>query len=59
MNKTSTPSKKSSSADVTADMNEEAMFEPRAHVIQNILNYSRSLSVKKSKSVGHIEIVRN
>lgn len=61
MNKTSTPSKniKSNSADVTADLREEAMFEPRPHVIQNILNYSKSLSVQKSKNVGDIEIVRN
>jgi hypothetical protein len=61
MNKISTPSKntKSNSADTTADLHEDAMLEPRPHVIQNILNYSKSLSIKKSKNVGDIEIVRN
>jgi hypothetical protein len=28
-------------------------------VIQNILNYSKSLTISKSKSVGFIEIVAN
>jgi hypothetical protein len=30
---------------------------PSDSIIQNILNYSKSLSVKKSKSIGFIEIV--
>lgn len=32
-------------------------FEPSPSIIQNILNYSKSLTVKKSNSVGFIEIV--
>jgi hypothetical protein len=59
MSKTSTPSKKSSEAGSSAEINEESMLEPRAHVIQNILNYSKSLKIQKSKSVGHIEIISN
>lgn len=31
--------------------------EPSDSLIQNILNYSKSLSIKKSDSVGFIEIV--
>ena len=31
--------------------------EPSDSMIQNILNYSKSLTVNKSKSVGFIEIV--
>jgi hypothetical protein len=32
-------------------------FGPSDSIIQNILNYSKSLTVKKSNSVGFIEIV--
>lgn len=32
-------------------------IEPSDSLIQNILNYSRSLTVKKSNSVGFIEVV--
>ncbi|MBS1638046.1 MAG: hypothetical protein JST26_19185 [Bacteroidetes bacterium] len=32
-------------------------FSPADHVINNILNYSKSLEVKKSKSIGFIEVV--
>lgn len=61
MSKTSTHSEdiKTSNADLTDAIHEDALLEPRAHVIQNILNYSKALSVKSSKSVGDIEIVRN
>lgn len=31
--------------------------EPSASLIQNILNYSKSLTIKKSDSVGFIEVV--
>lgn len=34
-------------------------FEPSDYSIQNILNYSKSLSIKKSKNVGFIEVVVN
>lgn len=37
----------------------QATFEPRPHVILNILNYSKALSVKKSKSVKFIENILN
>lgn len=32
-------------------------MEPSDSLIQNILNYSKSLSIQKSKSVGFIEVV--
>lgn len=32
-------------------------IEPSNSLIQNILNYSKSLTIKKSNSVGFIEIV--
>ena len=32
-------------------------IEPSDSLIQNILNYSKSLTISKSKSVGFIEIV--
>lgn len=32
-------------------------IEPSDSLIQNILNYSRSLTIKKSNSVGFIEVV--
>ena len=60
MNKTSTPKKiNTSSENTTAEHGQDEMFEPRAHVIQNILNYSKSLEVKDSKSVGKIDIVQS
>ena len=31
--------------------------EPSDSLIQNILNYSKSLSIKKSDSVGFIEVI--
>ncbi|MBK6986283.1 MAG: hypothetical protein IPH32_16795 [Bacteroidetes bacterium] len=31
--------------------------EPSDSIIQNILNYSKSLTIQKSKSVGFIEVV--
>lgn len=39
-----------------AEMFAEEM-EPSDSLIQNILNYSKSLTVKKSNSIGFIEIV--
>ena len=32
-------------------------MEPSDSLIQNILNYSKSLTIRKSKSVGFIEVV--
>jgi len=34
-------------------------LNPSDHLINNILNYSRSLDVKRSKTVGFIETVSN
>lgn len=31
----------------------------KAHTLQNILNYSKSLQIKKSELVGEIEIVKS
>lgn len=32
-------------------------IEPSDSLIQNILNYSKSLTIKKSNSIGFIEVV--
>ncbi len=32
-------------------------MEPSDSLIQNILNYSKSLTIKKSNSVGFIEVI--
>jgi len=32
-------------------------MEPSDSLIQNILNYSRSLTIKKTKSIGFVEVV--
>lgn len=34
-------------------------FEPSDAVIANLLNYSKALSVKKSKSMGYVENLLN
>ena len=34
-------------------------LEPSDSLIQNILNYSKALTIKKSKSIGFIEVVAN
>lgn len=61
MNKTSTkkniitsPTKK-----MKTELNNYDPFEPEAFVINNILNYSKALSVRKSKIMDHIEMVLN
>ena len=33
--------------------------EPGKHIINNILNYSKALSVTKSSNLEHIEVVLN
>jgi len=33
--------------------------EPSDFVVQNILNYSKALAIKKSNSVGFIDIIAN
>ena len=63
MNKTSTLKK--IIEPVNTKMNEEIdnkkefPFEPGKNVINNILNYSKALSIRKSKCIEHIEIVLN
>lgn len=37
----------------------EFPFEPGNHIVNNILNYSKALSIRKSKSVEHFEMVLN
>jgi hypothetical protein len=41
------------------DNNKEFPFEPGNNVINNILNYSKALSIRKSKSIEHFEMVLN
>ncbi len=36
-----------------------AFYEPDAQAISNILNYSKALSVKKSKLMNHILLMNN
>jgi hypothetical protein len=36
-----------------------AFYEPSAQTIQNILNYSKALSVKKSNLMKHVVFVNN
>ena len=61
MNKTSTkkittsPEQQMNASDDT----NEFPYEPGNNVITNILNYSKALSVRKSKSGENIEIVLN
>ncbi len=38
---------------------EEKVFSPKKQTIDNILNYSKALSVRKSKTIDCIEIVLN
>lgn len=50
---------------ITSEMNEkidskkEFPYEPGNNVINNILNYSKALSIRKSKSGEHFEMVLN
>jgi hypothetical protein len=62
MNKTST---KKNITSPTTEMNDkidntdEFPFEPGINVINNILNYSKVLSIRKSKHVEQFEMVLN
>ena len=38
---------------------EEKMYTPKKETINNILNYSKALSVRKSKTLDTIEMVLN
>jgi hypothetical protein len=61
MNKTSTTKKNiTSPTKMNAEDNtNEFPYEPGNNVINNILNYSKALSIRKSKSMQHFEIVLN
>jgi hypothetical protein len=62
MNKTST---KKNSVPKLTEMNEksddsnEFPYEPGNSVINNILNYSKALSIRKTKNGEHFEMVLN
>jgi hypothetical protein len=62
MSKTSTTKKIITSPN---KMNEEKdninefPYEPGNNVINNILNYSKALSIRKSKNIEHFEMVLN
>ena len=43
----------------TIDNTKEFQNEPGNNVINNILNYSKALSIRKSKSVKYFEMVLN
>ena len=38
---------------------EAKMFTPKDETISNILNYSKALSVRKSKNIEYIEMILN
>lgn len=63
MNKTSTSKK--INEPINTKMNEqldnkkEFPFEPGKNVINNILNYSKALSIRRSKSMKNFEMVLN
>ena len=62
MNKTSTKKiitspKQEMNAD--SDNKNEFPYEPGSNVINNILNYSKALSIRKSKSGENFEMVLN
>jgi hypothetical protein len=41
------------------DNSKEFPYEPGNNVINNILNYSKALSIRKSKSMEYFELVLN
>jgi hypothetical protein len=60
MNKTSTK-KNLSDSKLNKEMDDAKDFpyEPGDNIINNILNYSKALSVRKSKQMDHFEMVLN
>lgn len=38
---------------------EDKMYTPRKEVVDNILNYSKALSIRKSESLDYIEMILN
>lgn len=61
MNKTFTQKNFSvnSNENEKTDNKRKVAEEPGKHIISNILNYSKALSITKSKNLEHIEIVLN
>jgi hypothetical protein len=63
MSKTSTTKKVTSPIQTEMNANLENMidypYEPGVHVINNILNYSKALSIRKSETIRQFEIVLN
>ncbi|CAN5428107.1 hypothetical protein BH11BAC1_BH11BAC1_29970 [soil metagenome] len=47
------------SEDLLRYSNGEQLEEPRQHVIDNLLRFSKSLEVKSSEMIGKIETVSN
>ncbi|CAN5185305.1 hypothetical protein BH09BAC5_BH09BAC5_22340 [soil metagenome] len=47
------------SEDLLHFANGEQMEEPRQHIIDNLLRFSKSLEVKNSSMVGKIETISN
>ena len=43
----------------TIDNKDEFLYEPKNNVINNILNYSKALSIKESKNLKFFEMVLN
>jgi len=42
-----------------SNKNEEEMYSPKTQTIENILNYSKAVSIRKSSHLNFIEIVLN
>ena len=38
---------------------EEKMYTPKKETVDNILNYSKALSIRKSKNLEYIEMILN
>jgi len=61
MNKTSTKQKSELKTKMNEAVDDEKNYldEPGNNIINNILNYSKALSIRKSKSIENIELVLN
>lgn len=59
MNKTSTKKIIFSTTNASKETANDCAFEPSDAVINNILNYSKALSVRKSKQIDFFEMVLN
>ena len=45
--------------DLCQEVLKEKVVGPKKTTLNNILNYSKSLSIRKSSTIGHIEMVLN